>query len=294
MTFNPYRSHRPKPFIIAEVGINHNGDTTMAKKIIKMSHKAGCDAVKFQKRSVDTVYTPEYLGTYRESPWGKTQRAQKEGLELSKDEFDEIDEYCYNLGIKWSASSWDEKSQAFLRQYNVSFNKIASPMLTHKNLLEMVAEEGKHTFVSTGMSAYKDIDRAVDIFDRYNCPITLLHCVSKYPADDADCNVGMIQTLKRRYDCPVGYSGHEKGPLPSVIAVSLGAVAVERHVTLDRSMYGSDQSASLERKGLELLVRDTRRVAEILGTGTKELLSEELECAKKLRYFSRDDFDWKQ
>lgn len=290
--FNPYRSNRLKPFIIAEIGINHNGDINLVKKLIKMSHDAGCDAVKFQKRTIDIVYTAEYLAGHRDSPWGATQREQKQGLELTKENFDEIDEFCYNLGIKWTASCWDEKSQEFLRGYNVDFNKIASPMLTHKNLLEMVAEEGKHAFVSTGMSKYKDIDRAVHIFDKHNCPITLFHCVSKYPADDSECNVGMISTLRRRYDCPIGYSGHEIGPLPSVIAVSLGAMAVERHVTLDRSMYGSDQSASLEKKGLELLVRDTRRVAAICGTGTKILLPEELQCAKKLRYFSRDDFEW--
>jgi N-acetylneuraminate synthase len=292
--FNPYDKSRVSPFVIAEVGINHNGDIDIAKKLISLAHQSGCDAVKFQKRTIDEVYTAEYLSSPRESPWGKTQREQKEGLEFSRKDFVEISKYCKSLGILWTASTWDLKSQEFLKEFNVPFNKIASPMLTHKDLLESVAEEGKHTFISTGMSSYQDISRAVKIFKRRNCPFTLLHCVSKYPSDDFDCNVGMIYELKRKYNCPVGYSGHEVGLLPSVLAVALGAVAIERHITLDRAMYGSDQSASLEKKGLELLVRDTRRVKKILGTGTKELLKEEIDCAKKLRYFSSEDFDWDQ
>ena len=292
MIFNPYDSSRPGPFIIAEIGINHNGDLDTAKQLIKMSNDAGCDAVKFQKRTVDEVYTEKYLNSHRESPWGDTQRDQKEGLELSSRDFHEIDKYCEELGILWTASCWDEKSQEFLREYDVPFNKIASPMLTHKNLLKMVAEEGKHAFISTGMSTYKDIDRAVKIFRDNGCPFTLFHCVSKYPSDDFDCNLAMILSLRKRYDCHVGYSGHERGPLPSILAAAMGAAAIERHITLDRAMYGSDQSASLERKGLEILIRDARRVSGILGNGVKILLEEELQCEEKLRYFSRDDFTW--
>tara|TARA_B100000214_G_scaffold366586_1_gene335725 strand:+ start:937 stop:1827 length:891 start_codon:yes stop_codon:yes gene_type:complete len=290
--FNPYDKSRVAPFIIAEIGINHNGDINTAKKLIDVAKRTGCDAVKFQKRTVDEVYTKEYLDGPRESPWGTTQRDQKEGLEFSKSDFIEIDRYCKDAGILWTASSWDVKSQLFLQEFNVLFNKVASPMLTHKDLLTLIATEGKHTFISTGMSTYEDIDRAVAIFEKHSCPFTLLHCVSKYPSEDFDCNVGMIHTLKRKYNCHVGYSGHEKGVLPSILATALGAVAIERHITLDRTMYGSDQSASLEEKGLSLLIRDSKRVSDILGAGLKYMLPEEEECAQKLRYFSREDFSW--
>jgi len=290
--FNPYGKSRVAPFIIGEIGINHNGDIDIARKLIDMAHDSGCDAVKFQKRTVDSVYTKEYLDGPRESLWGSTQRDQKQGLEFSRKDFQKIDKHCKDLGILWTASCWDLKSQKFLSEFSVLFNKIASPMITHKDLLEIVANEGKHTFISTGMSTYEDIDRAVDIFRHKGCPFTLLHCVSKYPSDDFDCNVGMVHVLNRRYNCPIGYSGHEKGVLPSVLAVAIGAVAIERHITLDRTMYGSDQSASLERRGLDLLVRDTKRVNRILGDGLKTILPEEEACANKLRYFLRSDFDW--
>ena len=290
--FDPYKNNNKSPFIIAEIGINHNGDIDLAKKLIKLAKETGCDAVKFQKRTVDNVYTKEYLASHRESPWGKTQRAQKEGLEFSREDFIKIDKYCKQLNILWTASSWDVESQQFLSEFNVPFNKIASPMLTHRDLLVAVAKEGKHTFVSTGMSSYQDIDRAVKIFKENNCPFTLLHCVSKYPLEDDECNIGMIYSLKKRYKCPVGYSGHEKGVLPSILAVAIGATAIERHITLDRTMYGSDQSASLEKRGLELLVRDSKRVTQIIGNGKKTIIKEEKDCAKKLRYFSREDFLW--
>ena len=292
--FNPYKTDKKKPFIIAEIGINHNGNIELAKKLIKLAKDTGCDAVKFQKRTIDNVYTKEYLTGYRESPWGKTQRAQKEGLEFKREDFVIIDNYCKKLDILWTASAWDVESQNFLKEFNVPFNKIASPMLTHRDLLITVAKEGKHTFISTGMSEYEDIDRAVKIFKDNNCPFTLLHCVSKYPLEDDECNIGMIYSLKKRYKCPVGYSGHEKGVLPSILAIAIGATAIERHITLDRTMYGSDQSASLEKKGLELLVRDSKRVMEIIGNGKKTIIEEEKDCAKKLRYFSREDFLWEQ
>jgi N-acetylneuraminate synthase len=250
-----------------------------------MAVEIGCDAVKLQKRDIDVVYTKEYLDSYRESPWGNTQRAQKEGLEFSKEQYDEIDRYCKMKNIEWFASAWDLNSQAFLRQYNFKNNKIASAMLTHQPLLEMVASEGKHTFISTGMSDYGHIDRAVDIFRQAHCEFTLLHCVSTYPCADEDCNVSLIPVLQARYKCPVGYSGHETGLLPSLVAVAVGAVALERHITLDRAMYGSDQAASLGKRGLELLVRDARNVAKVLGTGKKVVLDEEKAVERKLRYF---------
>lgn len=273
-------------FIIAEIGINHNGSIKIAKEIIDMAVEAGCDAVKFQKRDINIVYTKEFLESYRESPWGNTQRAQKEGLEFSKKEYDEIDQYCKAKNIEWFASAWDENSQEFLRQYNLKYNKIASVMLTHESLLKMVAAEGKHTFISTGMSDYEYIDRAVDIFRKANCPFTLMHCVSTYPCADEECNISLIPVLQSRYKCPVGYSGHETGLLPSLVSVAMGAVALERHITLDRAMYGSDQAASLGKRGLELLVRDARKVQEILGTGKKVVLDGEKAVERKLRYFN--------
>tara|TARA_B100000131_G_C18122623_1_gene613458 strand:+ start:3439 stop:4290 length:852 start_codon:yes stop_codon:yes gene_type:complete len=281
-----------KVFMIAEVGINHNGDMAIARKLIDMAVEAGCDAVKFQKRNIDKVYTQEYLAGHRESPWGTTQREQKEGLEFSKLQYDEIDEYCRKANIKWSASAWDVDSQKFLQNYDLSFNKVASAMITHANLLREIAREGRHTYISTGMSTFEDIDRAVNIFKEEDCPFTLLHAVSTYPCNDKDCNLNMINTLRDRYGCEVGYSGHERGITPSLVAASMGATAIERHITLDRTMYGSDQSASLEKEGIRRLVRDVRNMSSILGSGEKVVLAEEKECADKLRYFSVEDFNW--
>ncbi len=272
-------------FIIAEIGINHNGDVGIAKNLIDMAKNCGCNAVKFQKRTIDIVYSSELLAAPRQSPWGTTQREQKEGLEFGIPEYDEIAAYCRTQGIPWFASAWDLESQKFLQQYNLPYNKVASAMVTHKPLLEMIAAEGKPTFISTGMSTFEQIDEALAIFQKANCPFTLMHCVSTYPCTDDQCNIRMVVTLRERYGCEVGYSGHEVGLLPSVLAVALGAVAIERHITLDRAMYGSDQSASVERQGLERMVRDCRAVAEIMGDGVKRVSSKEAEVASKLRYF---------
>tara|TARA_A100001515_G_scaffold144705_1_gene149638 strand:- start:872 stop:1756 length:885 start_codon:yes stop_codon:yes gene_type:complete len=285
MTFDPYEDTLNLPFFIAEIGINHNGDMSLCKKLIDLAVETGCNAVKFQKRDINTVYTNEYLDSARQSPWGTTQRDQKEGLEFGKEEYDEINAYCKEKGILWSASAWDTKSQQFLDQYNLPFNKVASAMLTHTDLLEMIAKEGRHTFISTGMSAYKDIDVAVEIFRRHNCPFTLFHCVSTYPCKDEDCNINVVKTLSDRYGCPVGYSGHEQGVLPSLLAASVGAVAIERHITLDKEMYGSDQSASIERDDLKLLIKESRKVTNTMGTGQKTFLQHEIPVANKLRYF---------
>jgi N-acetylneuraminate synthase len=271
--------------IIAEIGINHNGSTNIAKQLIDIAKECGCDAVKFQKRTIDVVYSQEFLNSHRQSPWGGTQRHQKEGLELGGKEYDEIDAYCREKNFSWFASAWDTESQMFLRRYGCKYNKIASAMLTHKALLKMVAEEGKPTFISTGMSSFEQIDEAVSIFTKAGCAFTLMHCVSTYPCSDEDCNVGMVKTLRDRYKCPVGYSGHEVGLLPSVVAVALGAEVIERHITLDRAMYGSDQAASLEKRGLQLLVRDCRLVNVVLGDGRKRISAAEEEVEKKLRYF---------
>jgi len=273
------------PFIIAEIGINHNGVINIAKQMIDMAKKYGCDTVKFQKRTIDVVYSKELLDSPRESPWGTTIRAQKEALEFGKEEYDIINDYCKKRKIDWFASSWDIDSQLFLRQYNLRYNKIASPMLTHIPLLKVVAEERKHTFISTGMSNYDDIDRAVNIFRKYKCPFTLMHCNSTYPARDEDLNLSCIKTLRERYSCDVGYSGHEVGPMPSVVAAALGAVAIERHITMDRAMYGSDQAASLADRGIEILVREARSIPKYLGNDIKTVSPEEQNLAAKLRYF---------
>lgn len=272
-------------FIIAEVGINHNGDINIAKKLIDIAKQTGCDAVKFQKRTIDIVYTKEVLDAPRESPWGTTTRQQKEGLEFGKKEYDAIDHYCKEVGIDWFASAWDIPSQDFLKPYNLKYNKIASAMLTHIDFVKHVAKEKKFAFVSTGMSNFNDIDAAVRIFKDENCPFILLHTVSTYPCKDEECNVMMVKTLKEKYHCRVGYSGHEVGVLPSVLAVAMGAEVIERHITLDRSMYGSDQSASLEKKGIELIVRDCRAIKSVLGTGEKTFSDKEKSVALKLRYF---------
>lgn len=265
------------------IEINHNGDLEIAKRLIEWAALAGCDAVKFQKRTVEKVYTKEYLDSYRESPWGKTQRAQKEGLEFGKAEYDEIDRYCREKGIEWFASAWDIDSQLFLKQYNLKYNKIASAMLTNDAILEEVAAEGKYTFIATGMSTYEEIDHAVEIFRSYGCPFELMHCNSTYPMPKEDANLLMIPELRARYGCPVGYSGHEKGRIISTSAVALGASSIERHITLDTAMYGSDQAASLDVEDLVRLVKDIRLIELVLGNGKKILSPKELETRKKLR-----------
>ena len=271
--------------IVAEVGINANGSLDNAFKLIDMAKDCGCDVVKFQKRDIDTVYSPEEQTKYRESPWGTTNGDQKRGLEFNREQYDHIDQYCLNTGIKWFASAWDIPSLQFLDVYDLPYNKIASAMTTHLDFCEEVAKRGKHTFISTGMTTEKQIDRVVAIFEQEKCDFTLLHAVSTYPCEDHDCNLLTIQTLGEKYGCSVGYSGHERGILPSVLAVALGATVVERHICLSRTDYGSDQSSSLEKRGLELLVRDCRSVYSVLGDGFKRILPAEIECSKKLRYW---------
>ena len=276
-------------FVIAEIGINHNGSIDTAKQLIDMAKSAGCDAVKFQKRTIDIVYTQEVLDQLRESPWGTTQRQQKEGLEFSEAQYDEIDAYCKQVGIEWFASAWDIPSQKFLRKYNSRYNKIASAMVTHCDFLEEVASEGRLTFISTGMTSLDAIDRAVEIFKKHGCPFVLMHCVATYPATEEDLNLCVMQALHERYGCPVGYSGHESSVSPSVVAAMLGAVAVERHITLSRAMYGSDQAASLEKPGLETLVAQLRKIPVVLGDGVKTVTKGEEAVAKKLRYWRAPD-----
>jgi len=276
-------------FVIAEIGINHNGDMSICKELIDVAVEAGCDAVKFQKRTIDKVYTQEFLDSYRESPWGITQRDQKLGLEFGKDEYTEIDHYCKEKGIAWFASAWDLDSQVFLQQFNCKYNKIASAMIVYEDLLRVVAQEGRHTFISTGMTTYDDIQRAVDIFKDEGCSFELMHTVSTYPMKDENANLNMIKTLREKYQCNVGYSGHEVGLAVSYAAVALDISSLERHITLDRSMYGSDQSASVEPPGLRQLVGAVKKVELAMGDGVKKSISDEEAVAKNLR----QHLDWK-
>ena len=270
-------------FIIAEIGINHNGSLEIAKQLIDVAKEAGADAVKFQKRTIDLVYTKELLDSPRESPWGTTQRQQKEGLEFKFDDYKEIDRYCKENGIEWFASAWDLESQKFLRQFDLKYNKIASAMIVYETLLRMVAEEKKHTFISTGMTKPDQIDRAVAIFREANCPFELMHCVSTYPMIDEDANLNRINTLRARYGCDVGYSGHEVGLAVSYAAAALGITSLERHVTIDRAMYGSDQSASVETAGLRQLIGAIRKIEQAMGDGHLEMHPKEAGIAAKLR-----------
>lgn len=272
-----------KTFITAEIGINHNGDLQLAKKLIDLATIAGCNAVKFQKRTVDKVYTKEYLDGFRESPWGTTQREQKEGLEFGLEEYREIDIYCREKGIEWFASAWDIDSQKFLQQFDLKYNKVASAMLTNDELLEEIAKERRYTFIATGMSTYEEIDHAVDIFRKHGCEFELQHCNSTYPMKPEDANLRVIDSLRERYGCKVGYSGHEAGTFVSVCAVVKGATSIERHITLDQNMYGSDQKASIEPAELCRLVQEIRAAEMILGSGDKILTEAELQVKAKLR-----------
>ena len=271
-------------FITAEIGINHNGSIEIAKKLIDVASSAGCDAVKFQKRNVEKVYLKKVLDTYRESMWGTTTREQKLGLEFSEKQYTEIDQYCKKKKILWYLSCWDVDSQIQMRKFKTKYNKVASAMLLHTKLLETIAEEGKYTFISTGMSTMNEISNAVKIFRNHDCPFELMHSHSAYPMPPHEANLKMIQTLGKKFKCKVGYSGHEISSYSICLAaVLLGATSIERHITLDRSMYGSDQAASLEHSGLVRLVRDIREHAIYLGNGKKIIWDSELPAQKKLR-----------
>jgi N-acetylneuraminate synthase len=270
-------------FIIGEIGINHNGDLGITKDLIDVAIDAGADAVKFQKRTIDLVYTKEFLDSPRESPWGITQREQKKGLEFGLEEYKEIDRYCKEKNIEWFASAWDLESQDFLNQFNMKYNKIASAMIVYKDLLKKVASEGRHTLISTGMTTEEDITKAVEIFRSENCPFTLMHCVSTYPMVDEDANLNAIKTLREKYNCDVGYSGHEVGLAVSYGAAALGITALERHITLDRAMYGSDQASTVEPSGFRALVGTTRKIQEAMGNGELGYIEKEISIAENLR-----------
>lgn len=270
-------------YIIAECGINHNGDISVAKKMIDVAKEAGCNAVKFQKRDLDSVYTQEFLNAPRESPWGHTQRAQKAGLEFGQEAYSQIDSYCKAKNIEWFASAWDLKSLAFLRQFNLRFNKIASAMVVDMEFVKAVAAEGRYTFISTGMSDMSMVADVVTAFRLAHCPFELMHCISTYPMPDEKANLNCIKTLRERFECDVGYSGHESGVAISCAAAAMGITSLERHITLDHTMYGSDQAASLEPNGLKQLVGSVRKIEVAMGDGVVRCDKSEISTAMKLR-----------
>ncbi len=270
--------------IIAEIGINHNGDVNLAKKLIDIAKKSGADVVKFQKRSIDKVYPKEVLDAPRESPWGKTNEDQKRGLEFGLKEYEIIDNYCKSIDIDWFASAWDLESLEFLDKFNCKYNKIASAMIVDKVFLDEVAKKNKHTFISTGMATYEDIKFAVETFKKNKTSFELMHCVSLYPCPIEYTNLQTIVELQNEFKCNVGYSGHESGIAISIAAAAFNITSLERHITIDRSMYGSDQAASLEKRGFNELIGSVRKVEAAIGENKLGYIyDEEKEVAKKLR-----------
>jgi len=271
-------------FIIAEIGTNHMGNLEIAKQIIDVAKDAGCDAVKFQKKNINKIYTKNFLDSTIDSPWGTTQREMRLHREFSIKQFEEINKYCKKKKIAWFASCWDTQSQISMRKFKTKYNKVASAMLTHNKLLELIAKEKKYTFISTGMSTMKNIENATKIFKKYKCPFELMHCHSAYPMPTKEANLNMIPVLKKKFKCNVGYSGHEVSATSiSIPAVMLGASSIERHITLNRTWYGNDQAASLEPQGIHRLVRDIRVIDKIRGNGKKKIWPAEIPNQKKLR-----------
>jgi len=268
-------------YIIAEIGINHNGNIDLAKRLISVAVAAGCDAVKFQKRTINVVYTAEELAKERENPFGPTNGDLKYGLEFEQEDYEEIAAFCRSVKIDWFASPWDEGAVDFIEAFNPPVYKIASASLTDDHLLRHIRATGKSIIASTGMSTYEEIDHAVSVLGTND--LILMHATSTYPAMYDELNLSAIPTMRQRYGVPVGYSGHETGIPTSVAASVLGACCVERHITMDRAMWGSDQSASLEPNGITRLVRDIRLCEQAMGDGVKRVYERELPIIKKLR-----------
>jgi len=268
-------------FFVAEIGINHNGDVELAKKLIAAAATSGADAVKFQKRTVDVVYSEDELARPRESPYGTTNGELKRGLELGEDEYEEIDAFCRSLGIPWFASGWDEESVDFLEAWDPPCFKIASASLTDDDLIRHTASKGRPVILSTGMSTLEQIDKAVSLLDAEQ--LVVAHTTSTYPSSVAELNLRVIPELAARYGVPIGYSGHEVGLATSLAAVVLGACTVERHITLDRAMWGTDQAASVEPHGIARLVKDIRNIEAALGDGVKRVYDSERPVMEKLR-----------
>ena len=275
-----------KPFLIAEIGINHNGSINLAKKLIDLAKFYKFDAVKFQKRQPKISTTEHQKDIIRPTPWGDiTYLKYKKKIEFSYTEFKKIDNYCKKKKIIWFASAWDFESQKFLKKFRLKYNKVASAMLTNLNLLEMIAKEKKMTFISTGMSTIEDIQRAIKIFKKHKCKFILMHCVSTYPCPIEDLNLNMILTLKRKFKCEVGYSGHETSVSPTLLAYFMGANYIERHITLDRSMWGTDQAASLSEPGIKNLTNILNKIHLVTGNGRKKILPTERKMLNKFKYW---------
>ena len=277
---------RKKPFLIAEVGINHNGSIVLAKKLIDLAKKYNFNAVKFQKREPE-ISTPEHQKSkVRNTPWGDiTYLEYKKKIEFGLKEFKEIDNYCKKIKIDWFCSPWDIESLKFLKKFKTKYNKVASAMLTNLDLIELMAKEKKFTFISTGMSKMSDIIKAVNIFKKYNCNFVLMHCVSTYPCPEKDLNLNLILTLQKKFKCKIGYSGHEDSVSPSLAAWFLGADYIERHITLDRSMYGTDQAASLAEPGIRELTAVLSKFPIMFGDGKKNLGKDEKNLIAKFKYW---------
>ena len=277
---------RKKPFLIAEIGINHNGSLVIAKKLIDLASKYKFDAVKFQKRDLNICIPDDQKNLIRSTPWGNiTYLNYKKKIELSYKNFIELKKYCKKKKIDIFCSAWDLNSQKIIKSLNFKYNKVASAMLTNLPLLKVIAKEKKYTFISTGMSDIRDIDRAVKIFKKEKCKFTIMHCVSTYPAAVGDLNLSLIPYFKKRYKCPIGYSGHEDSVSPSVVAYLLGASSIERHITLDRSMWGTDQSASLSEDGIRNLTSVINKIPKMIGNGKKKFIKEEKKMLKKFKYW---------
>jgi N-acetylneuraminate synthase len=277
---------RKRPFLIAEIGINHNGSVGLAKKLIDLAKKYNFDSVKFQKRDPD-ICTPEHQkDKTRTTPWGNmTYLEYKKKIEFGKREYEEIDKYCKKIKIDWFASVWDVNSLKFMKKFNTKYNKVASAMLTNRVLLELIAKEKKLTFISTGMSHIRNINDAVTIFKKNKCDFVLMHCVSNYPCREKDLNLNLIVTLKNKFKCKIGYSGHESSVSPSYAAWFLGADYIERHITLDRTLYGTDQAASLSEEGIRTLTASLSKFPEMMGDGRKKISKEEKKLIPKFVYW---------
>ena len=280
---------RKRPFLIAEIGINHNGSIKLAKKLIDLAKKYNFNAVKFQKRDLNICIPEDQKGKIRNTPWGQmTYLEYKNKIEFEDREFKEIDRYCKKIKIDWFCSAWDVNSLKFLKKFNTKYNKVASAMITNQDLLELIAKERKLTFISTGMSKIRDINNAIKIFKKNKCDFILMHCVSSYPCLEKDLNLNLITTLKKKFKCKIGYSGHETSVSPSFAAWFLGADYIERHITLDRSMFGTDQAASLSEQGISLLTNVLFKFPEMLGNGKKIINKEEKKLIPKFRYWETE------
>ena len=283
--FSKYKKLK-KPFLIAEIGINHNGSLKLAKKLIDVAAKCKYDAVKFQKRDLDVCIPENQKSIMRETPWGvMTYLEYKKKIEFSIPQYKQIDKYCKKKNILWFASSWDLNSQKTMRRFKFKYNKVASAMITNTQLLELISKEKKTTLISTGMCNYSDIKKAVKIFKKNKCKFILMHCVSTYPCKEEDLNLSMIQKLKKDFKCTVGYSGHEKTVSPSLVAYMLGAEYLERHITLDRAMWGTDQAASLSENGIKNLSDIVNKIPEVIGNPVKKYFDEEKRMSQKMRYW---------